>query len=127
MFLQEQRHFAAIKNAFSSLLPIIIVGSFCTLISNVICNTNPGYLSLANVPGMAWLGNFNIMFTAANYGTMNFVAIGLVILLAMELGESYGIRDKVLPVVALEPTSPCAPPQPPSPTTPAWPTLSPTP
>ena len=26
MFLQEQRHFAAIKNAFSSLLPIIIVG-----------------------------------------------------------------------------------------------------
>ena len=101
MFLQNQRHFAAIKNAFSGLLPIIIVGSFCTLISNVVCNTNPGYLSLANVPGMAWLGNFNIMFTAANYGTMNFVAIGLVILLAMELGESYGIRDKVLPVVAL--------------------------
>ena len=71
MFLQNQRHFAAIKNAFSGLLPIIIVGSFCTLISNVVCNTNPGYLSLANVPGMAWLGSLSPMFTAANYGTMN--------------------------------------------------------
>ncbi|HJC47030.1 MAG TPA: hypothetical protein IAA04_03140, partial [Candidatus Lachnoclostridium pullistercoris] len=56
MFLQNQRHFRSIKNAFSSLLPIIIVGSFCTLFSNVVCNTTPGYFSLANVPGMSWLG-----------------------------------------------------------------------
>lgn len=99
--LQSQRHFRAIKNAFASLLPIIIVGSFCTLFSNVICNTTPGYFSLANVPGLSWLGNLNPMFTAANYGTMNFIAIGLVILLSMELGETYGINDKVLPVVAV--------------------------
>ena len=101
MFLQNQRHFRSIKNAFSSLLPIIIVGSFCTLFSNVICNTSEGYLSLANVQGLSWLGKLNPMFTAANYGTMNFIAIGLVILLAMELGETYGIHDKVLPVVAV--------------------------
>ena len=86
MFLQNQRHFRAIKNAFSALLPIIIVGSFCTLFSNVVCNTNPGYFSLANVPGMSWLGNLGPLFTSANYGTMNFIAIGLVILLSMELG-----------------------------------------
>ena len=41
------------------------------------------------------------MFTAANYGTMNFIAIGLVVLLSMELGETYNIHDKVLPVVAV--------------------------
>ena len=79
MFLQNQRHFRAIKNAFSALLPIIIVGSFCTLFSNVVCNTNPGYFSLANVPGMSWLENLGPLFTSANYGTMNFIAIGLVI------------------------------------------------
>lgn len=101
MFLQNQRHFRSIKNAFSSLLPIIIVGSFCTLFSNVVCNTTPGYFSLANVPGMSWLGNLSPMFTAANYGTMNFIAIGLVVLLSMELGETYNIHDKVLPVVAV--------------------------
>lgn len=99
--MQSQRHFASIKNAFGSLLPIIIVGSFCTLFSNVICSTAPGYFSLANLPGMSWLGNLSPMFTAANYGTMNFIAIGCVILISMELGETYGIQDKVLPVVAL--------------------------
>ncbi|WP_394523409.1 PTS sugar transporter subunit IIC [Lacrimispora sp. JR3] len=99
--MQTQRHLAAIKNAFMSLLPIIIIGSFCTLFSNVICSTTPGYFSLANVPGMSFLGKLNPMFTAANYGTMNFIAIGCVILIAMELGEHYGITDKALPVVAL--------------------------
>lgn len=99
--MQSQRHMAAIKNAFMSLLPIIIVGSFCTLFSNVICNTTPGYFSLANVPGLSFLGKLNPMFTAANYGTMNFIAIGCVILVSMELGEYYGIHDKALPVVAL--------------------------
>lgn len=99
--MQTQRHFAAIKNAFMSLLPIIIIGSFCTLFSNIICNTTPGFVSLANVPGMAFLGNLKPMFDAANYGTMNFIAIGAVILVAMELGEHYGVTDKALPVVAL--------------------------
>ena len=99
--LNSQRHLAAIKNAFTHLLPIIIIGSFCTLFSNVICSTAPGYLSLANVPGLSFLENLKPMFTAANYGTMTFLAIGLVILLADELGESYGITDKSLPVIAL--------------------------
>lgn len=99
--MQSQRHLAAIKNAFMSLLPIIIVGSFCTLFSNVICNTTPGYFSLANVPGLSFLGNLNPIFTAANYGTMNFLAIGIVILISVELGEHYGIKDKALPVIAL--------------------------
>lgn len=99
--MQTQRHLAAVKNAFMSLLPIIIIGSFCTLFSSVICNTTPGYFSLANVQGLGFLGKLSPMFTAANYGTMNFIAIGCVILIAMELGEHYGITDKALPVVAL--------------------------
>lgn len=99
--LQSQKHFSAIKNGLTSLLPIIIIGSFCTLFSNMVCSTSPGYLSLANLPGMSWLSYFNPVFTAANYGTMNFIAIGATILIAMELGESYGIRDKALPAVAL--------------------------
>ena len=53
--LQSQRHVSAIKNGFTTLMPIIIVGSFCTLFSNIVCNTTPGYVSVANIPGMAWL------------------------------------------------------------------------
>lgn len=99
--MQSQRHLASIKNAFTNLLPIIIVGSFCTLFSNVVCNTTPGYFSLANLPGMSWLGVLTPMFTAANYGTMNFLAVGIVILLSVELGETYGNHDRALPIVAL--------------------------
>lgn len=99
--MQQQRHLSAIKNAFVSLLPIIIIGSFCTLISNVVCSTTPGYMSLANIPGLSFLGNLNPMFNAANYGTMNFIAIGVVILCAVELGEGFGVTDKALPVVSL--------------------------
>lgn len=99
--MQSQRHLSAIKAGFVSLLPVIIVGSFCTLFANVICNTTPGFFSLANVPGLSFLGKLSPMFTAANYGTMNFIAIGIVVLISMELGEYYEIHDKVLPIVAL--------------------------
>ena len=99
--LSSQRHLQAIRNGFSSLLPVVVTGAFCTLISNVVCNVKPGYISLANLPGMAWLGGLNPVFTAANYGTMSFITIGIVILIALGLGESYGVKDFALAPVAL--------------------------
>lgn len=88
MKIQSQRHLSAIKNGFTTMLPIIIIGSFCTLFSNVVCNTNPGYMSIANIPGLSFLGALKPMFDAANYGTMNMLAIGACILIAMELATS---------------------------------------
>ncbi len=79
--LSSQRHLQAIRNGFSELLPVVVTGAFCTLISNVVCNVRPGYISLANLPGMSWLGSLNPVFTAANYGTMSFITIGIVILI----------------------------------------------
>lgn len=100
--LQSQRHIAAIKNGFTTLLPIIIVGSFCTLFSNVICNTTPGMVSLANVPGLGFLGQLKPIFDAANYGTMNMLAIGVCILVAMELGTTMlGETDWSLPITSI--------------------------
>lgn len=100
--IQGQRHINAIKNGFTNLMPIIIVGSVCTLISNVVCNTTEGYVSLANLPGMSWLGSLKPIFDAANYGTMNMMAIGVCILVAMELGSTLGQgNDWAIPVTAL--------------------------
>ena len=99
--IQNQRHINAIKNGFTNLMPIIIVGSVCTLISNVVCNTSEGYVSLANLPGMSWLGSLKPIFDAANYGTMNMMAIGVCILVAMELGSTLGQNDWAIPVTAL--------------------------
>lgn len=99
--LQTQRHISAIKNGFTTLLPIIILGSFCTLFSNIVCNTTPGYVSVANLPGMAWLGSLKPMFDAANWGTMNLLALGACVLISMELGEVMGQHDWSLPITSL--------------------------
>lgn len=99
--LQTNKYMSAIKNSFTSLLPIIITGAFCTLISNVVLSTTTTGISLAKVNGFEWLGVLNPIFTAANYATLNFMAIGLVILIAMELGKHYGRTESILPVVAL--------------------------
>jgi len=99
--IQGQRHINAIKNGFTNLMPIIIVGSVCTLISNVVCNTTEGYVSLANLPGMSWLASLKPIFDAANYGTMNMMAIGVCVLVAMELGMTLGQNDWAIPVTSL--------------------------
>ena len=99
--LQANRFMSAIKNGFTDLMPVIITGSFCTLISNVVLSVNPGYLSVANIPGMAWLNKGTPIFTAANYGTMNMLAIGICVLIAIHLAASYGNHDNVVPIVAL--------------------------
>lgn len=99
--LSSQRHLGAIRNAFTALLPVVVTGSFCTLISNVVCNVRPGFVSLANLPGMSWLANLSPVFTAANYGTMNFITIGIIILISLGLAESHGMKDFTVAPVAL--------------------------
>lgn len=99
--VSNNRILSCIRNAFTDLMPVIIIGSFCTLFANVVCNTTPGYMSLANIPGLAWLGTLKPLFTAANYGTMNMMAIGIVILLSAQVAESYGNKDKVISIIAL--------------------------
>ena len=94
--VSNNRWLSCIRNAFTDMMPVIIIGSFCTLFSNVVCNTTPGYMSVANIPGFAWLGALKPLFVAANYGTMNMMAVGIVILLSASVAESYGNKDKAL-------------------------------
>lgn len=99
--ISNNRWLSCIRDAFTELMPIIIAGSFCTLFSNVVCNTTPGYLSLANLPHMSWLGALKPLFTAANYGTMTMMAVSIVILLSMRVADSYNNHDRVVPITAL--------------------------
>lgn len=99
--ISSQRHMTAIKNAFTALLPIIITGAFCTLFANVVCSTTTTGISLAKLPGMAWLEGLTEMFTAANYATLNFFAIGTVVLIAIEIARQLGHKEIVAPIVAL--------------------------
>ena len=61
--LQSMTYLVAIKDAFTDLMPIIIIGSFATLINNVICSTSNG---LAQFAGFEFLSQFSGIFSAIN-------------------------------------------------------------
>ncbi len=99
--ISNQKHMSAIKNAFSTLMPVIITGAFCTLISNVVCSTTTNGISLAKVPGMAWLEFLQPIFTSANYATLNFFTIGAVVLIGLELGKTNKMKGYAPAFIAL--------------------------
>lgn len=99
--ISNQKHMSAIKNAFSTLMPVIITGAFCTLVTNVVCSTTTNGISLAKVSGFAWLEVLSPIFNAANYATLNFFTIGAVILIGLELGKKNGITTYSPAIIAL--------------------------
>jgi PTS system cellobiose-specific IIC component len=96
-----QKHMCAIKNAFTTLMPVIITGSFCTLITNVVCATEGNGISVGKLPGMQWLSLFTSWFSAANYATLNFFTVAAVILIALELGKLNKLEGYMPGIVAL--------------------------
>ena len=110
--MQQNNVLSAIKDSFIDNMPVVIWGAFCTLIQFVVCQTggvtDPKtgeliyYISLANVPGLSFLEALTPIFTTANYGCMNFMAVAICILIAMHYAENIGHpNDKTVPAVAL--------------------------
>ncbi len=110
--MQSNSVLSAIKDSFVDNMPVVIWGAFCTLFQFVLCQTggvpDPKtgeliyYVSLANVPGFGWLHSLNPIFTTANYGCMNFMAVAICVLVAMHYAENIGHpNDKTVPAVAL--------------------------
>ena len=99
--ISNQKHMYAIKTAFTTLMPVIITGAFCTLIVNVVCSTETTGISLAKVQGFSWLEMFTDLFNAANYATLNFFTIAAVVLIGLELGVKNGIKGFMTGIVAV--------------------------
>ena len=110
--MQTNSVLSAIKDSFIDNMPVVIWGAFCTLFQYVLCQTggvtDPKsgeiiyYISLANVPGFSWLSNLSPLFTTANYGCMNFMAVAICVLVAMHFAENIGhANDNTVPAVAL--------------------------
>lgn len=82
--LQGMTYLNVIKDAFTDLMPLIITGSFATLISNVVCSPKNG---IAQFAGLGFLEQFTPIFTTINYATMNFLAIYLVYRIGHKMAE----------------------------------------
>ncbi|TYV61059.1 PTS sugar transporter subunit IIC [Listeria monocytogenes] len=99
----------AIRVAFVKLMPIIILGSFATLLNNVLCSPTNGLPALSS--NLLFLTDFAPIFTAINYATMNFLSVFVVFLVAQALGKIRGIDDifagiiGIICYISLVPTS----------------------
>ena len=88
---------------FTALIPVIITGSFCTLITNVVCATEGNGISLGKLPGMQWLSNvYRLVQRAANYATLNFLfTVAAVVLIGLELGKLNKMQGFMPGIIAL--------------------------
>ncbi|WP_413721353.1 PTS sugar transporter subunit IIC [Sodalis sp. RH24] len=102
------RYIMAIKAAFITLMPVIIVGAFSVLISNMVLDPVNG---LASFSFFAPLATLKPIMSSINYATLNFLTIGAVFLIGIELGRLNGSRTlfpgllAVICFIAVTPTT----------------------
>lgn len=83
------RYIMAIKASFITLMPVIIVGAFSVLISNMVFDAKNG---LASFESLAFLADLKTITSSISYATLSFLNIGAVFLIGIELGRINGIK-----------------------------------
>ena len=102
--MQSNPVLSAIKDSFIDIMPVTIMGSFCTLFQFVLSSDKAmGYdISLANVPGFHWLTELYSVWSTANYGCMNFMAVLIAFMVAVNFSEQLGhVNDRTAPAVSV--------------------------
>lgn len=84
------KYIMAIKSAFITLMPVIIVGAFAVLISNMVMDPTNG---LAHFRPFAFLADYKPIFTAINYASLNILTILAIFMIGLELGRINGEKN----------------------------------
>lgn len=82
--IQNNKYLTAIKNAFTSYMPFIIVGSFSTLFNIILASPT---LGLAKFGMFSWLTELSPAFRVINFATMSTMALAITVLVGIELGK----------------------------------------
>ncbi|BBP93233.1 hypothetical protein BsIDN1_68510 [Bacillus safensis] len=97
--ITNQKYIMAIKQAFVTLMPIIITGAFAVLVANMIMSPETG---LAHFEIFRFLAELQPIMKAINYATLNFfLTIGAVFLIGIELGKINGHKSLFPGLMAL--------------------------
>lgn len=96
--ITNQKYIMAIKKAFVTLMPVIITGAFAVLVANMILGTESG---LAHFEMFAFLADYKPIMTAIQYATLNFLTIGAVFLIGIELGRINGHKSLFPGILAI--------------------------
>lgn len=87
--LYANKYLMTIKDSFTAVIPLIIVGSIGTLGSSILCSTSTG---LAKFQSFAWLAGFTSWFDTVNYATMNILALLIAYYVGYNMAKQNG-RD----------------------------------
>ena len=90
----QNKYLSAIKNAFQNFMPATIAGAIGVLWTNVLINdrvVNGAPQGLGGlISGIMVLEPLNAIFSAIQFATISCISIGIVILVAQEIGEMNG-------------------------------------
>lgn len=84
----QNKYLGGIKNAFQNFMPATIAGAIGVLWTNVLVNKDTGLGALWS--GIMALEVLNPIFAAIQFATISCISIGVVMLLAQEIGEANG-------------------------------------
>lgn len=84
----QNKYLGAIKNAFQNFMPATIAGAIGVLWTNVLVNKTTGLGALWD--GIMALEVLNPIFAAIQFATISCISIGIVMLVAQEIGEANG-------------------------------------
>ncbi len=96
--INSLRYIGVIKNAFTTLIPVIITGAFGTLFTAMVFDSENG---LAQIPGLGFLEALKPISQAVSYVTLSFLTIYAVFLIGIELAKLNGISGTFPGIVAV--------------------------
>lgn len=88
--INNLKYIVAIKTAFITLMPVIIVGAFAVLISNMIMDPVNG---LAYFKPFSFLAAYKPIFSGINYASLNILTILAIFMIGLELGKINGEKN----------------------------------
>ena len=92
------RYILVIKNAFASLIPVIITGAFGTLFSAMVFDNENG---LARIKALSFLAELKPISSAVSYVTLSFLTIYAVFLIGIELARLNNVKGIFPGIVAV--------------------------
>ena len=92
------RYIMVIKNAFASLIPVIITGAFGTLFSAMVFDNENG---LARINALSFLAELKPISSAVSYVTLSFLTIYAVFLIGIELARLNNVKGIFPGIVAV--------------------------
>lgn len=95
-FMNSNKYICTIRDAFTMMMPIIIVGSFALLFNIYIFSTT----GLAQFDGLHWLTNYSKIFTTVNFACISCMALWTVFLVGYVLGEKEGQKPLICAIIA---------------------------